>query len=120
MSRDGGSLRAVGDQVSYVTKKGTVFEADRSKITAEWPWHGGGVNLTVHGKTYRLSFVPPKGATEFDKSDAENRSQGKRDLGLGLVGTFVTSWVDVFDVGVEIKDAWKGRGITRQWKAYFG
>jgi hypothetical protein len=41
MSRDGGSLRAVGDQVSYVTKKGTVFEADRSKITAEWPWHGG-------------------------------------------------------------------------------
>lgn len=120
MSRDGGSLRAVGDQVSYVTKKGMVFEADRSKITAEWPWHGGGVNLTVHGKTYKLSFVPPKGATEFDKSDAENRSQGKRELGLGLVGALVTSWVDVFDVGVEIKDAWKGRGITRQWKAYFG
>lgn len=120
VSIDGGSLRAAGDQVSYVTKTGTVFEADRSEITAEWPWHGGGVNLTVDGETYKLSFVRPKGGREFDKSDAENRSEAKRGLSLALVGSLVSSWADAFDVVVETKDAWKGRGITRQWKAYFG
>lgn len=66
----------IGNQVSYVTEIGTVFEADRSEITVAWPWHGGGVNLTLNGETYKLSFVRPKGGTDFDKSDAENRSKG--------------------------------------------
>jgi hypothetical protein len=61
---DPGVLLAVGDRVSFVAKKGPVFEAGRSDITVTWPWYGfgGAVYLTIGGTTYRLSLVRPRGA----------------------------------------------------------
>jgi hypothetical protein len=120
ISRDPGSLRADGTRVSYVTRAGTVFDVDRSQITAEWPWHGGGVNLTINDQTFQLSFVRPKGAAEFDKSDAENDAESDRGLTLALIGLTISSWADVFEAVSGTKNIWKGRGATRRWKAYFG
>lgn len=58
-----GTLQAIGDRVSFVTKKGPAFEAIQSEIKVNWPRieFGGGVHLTVVGKVYRLSFAPPAG-----------------------------------------------------------
>ena len=63
-------LLAIGDRLSFVTKKGPVFEADRSEIKVVWPRYefGGGINLTVGGKIYRLSLVRPRGVEEFDNT----------------------------------------------------
>ena len=56
-----GLLTAREGRVSFATRQETVFEADRSEIRVNWPWweFGGGVHLTVSGKTYRLSLIEP-------------------------------------------------------------
>jgi hypothetical protein len=57
-----GLLTAREGRVSFATGQETVFEADRSEIRVNWPWWewlGGGVHLTVSGKTYRLTLDPP-------------------------------------------------------------
>ena len=58
----------MGDRVSFVTRDGPVFEADRAEIKARWPgWEfGGGVHLRVDGKIYRLSLARPPPATDMD------------------------------------------------------
>jgi hypothetical protein len=56
-----GLLTAREGRVSFATREGTAFEADRPEIRVNWPWweFGAGVHLTVSGKTYRLSFARP-------------------------------------------------------------
>ena len=56
-----GRLSAREGRVSFATRQGIVFEADRHEIRANWPWweFGAGMHLTVSGKTYRLSFARP-------------------------------------------------------------
>ena len=111
-----GMLLASGERVSFVTKDGPVFEADRAEIAVDWPWHqfGGAVNLTVHGQTYRLSLIRPKGAPQFDPTPREYRPDAGRD------------WVSEFVIrdGRAIPEDFAairdGRGSGRNWKAYFG
>jgi hypothetical protein len=56
-------LLAMGDRVSFVSRNGPVFKADRAEIRVKWPRteFGGGVHLTVEGvgKIYRLSLGRP-------------------------------------------------------------
>jgi hypothetical protein len=110
-----GMLAATGDRVSFVTKNGPVFEADRGEITVAWPRYqlGGGVNLTVGGEIYRLSLVRPKGAARFDRTPRENRSDARREMAADLLweGSSVISGFAAY-----------GRGLAsaKEWKAYFG
>jgi hypothetical protein len=110
-----GRLAAIGDRVSFVTKNGPVFEADRSEIAVAWPWYqlGGGVNLTVGGEIYRLSLIRPKGAARFDKTPRENLSDARREFAGELLwdgSEFVSGF------------AAYGRALAsrKEWKAYFG
>lgn len=114
-SNDPGMLLAIGDRVSFVTKKGPVFEADRSDIKVEWPRYefGGGVNLTVGGKIYRLSLVRPRGGEEFDKTARENLSHAAREMVADLLwegSSSVTGFGEMH----------RGRASGKDWIAYFG
>jgi hypothetical protein len=64
---DAGVLVAVEGKVSFVMRSGTLFEADRRDVKAQFPWwyFGSGLHLTVGGKGYRIYFTPPPHA-EFE------------------------------------------------------
>jgi len=102
-----GILLAIGDRVSFVTPKGSVFEADRAEIRVDWPWWegGGGVHLTVGSKIYRLALARPKNATDVDASWLELLfSPAHGELGEAIGG---------------IGEVFKGRAAGKAWKAYF-
>lgn len=56
------TLRTMGNQLFYVPLKHV------SGVRFPWYYFGGGLNLTVDGTQYRLSFVKPtsKGGSVFD------------------------------------------------------
>ena len=112
---DPGMLLAIGDRVSFVTKKGPVFEADRSEVKVVWPRSefGGGVHLSVGGQIYRLALVRPRGAPEFDKTSRENLSQAAREMVADLL------W-DGSSALTGFGDIHQGRASATDWKAYFG
>jgi hypothetical protein len=113
-SIDAGMLLAVGDRVSFVTKKGTIFQADLSEIKVKWPgcWAGFAVNLATGGKVYRLSLARPRGGEEFDKTAGENLSRAVRETLGDLV------WDGFYGISA-YGDAKKGRASGKHWKAYF-
>ena len=108
---DPGMLLAMGDHVSFVTRDGPVFEADRADIQAKWPgWEfGGGVHLTVNGKVYRLSLARPPHAPEMDNALRKAVSE--------FVLENLSEW---YGVGAGFRDVHEGRASGRAWKAYFG
>lgn len=109
-STDPGMLLAMGDRVSFVTRDGPVFEADRAEIQAKWPgWEfGGGVHLRVDGKIYRLSLARPPHATDMDDS-----------LRKALSEFVLENLSDWYAVGTGFRDVHEGRASGKAWKAYF-
>jgi len=109
---DPGLLLAAGDRVSFVTRKGPVFEADRAEMQVKWPRSefGGGVHLVVGGKTYRLSLARPPHAPDVD----EQMAKSLREAALSLSG-----WGELFEAGAGIRDIFAARGSGKEWKAYF-
>lgn len=107
---DPGLLLAVGDRVSFVTKTGPVFEADRAEIKVSMPRRelGGGLHLTVGGKVYLLSLVRPNGAPKFDETMREALKE--------FAFSQLTQWTDVV---MPVLDIHRGRANAKIWKAYF-
>jgi hypothetical protein len=108
---DPGLLLSVGDRVSFVTRDGPVFEADRAEIRVKWPRSefGGGIHLTVDGKIYRLSLARPPHAAEMDT-----------DLRKALSEFALENLSDWYTVGAGFRDVHEGRASGKAWKAYFG
>ena len=109
-----GMLTAVGNRVSFVTKNGPVFEANRADIGVNWPRSefGGGVHLTVGGKVYRLALVKPKGVPEFDKTAKENLSEAARDALVDFAS-------EVAGELFQLRYVARGRESGKAWKEYF-
>jgi hypothetical protein len=108
---DPGLLVALGDRVSFVTRDGPVFEADRAQIVVTWPRSefGGGVYLTVNGKIYRLSLARPPHAAEMDHA-----------LRSAISEFALENLSDWYSVGAGFHDVHEGRASGKAWKAYFG
>jgi len=108
---DAGMLLAVGDRVSFTTKKGLVFEADRTDIQVQWPRSGTGMllYLTVNGQIYRLTLARPRGAANFDEV---RKSKPKAAIDILTDG-------DYKDFILGTRDLHRGRASGKNWKAYF-
>ena len=107
---DPGMLLAMGDRVTFLTRDGPVFEADRAEIRVKWPgWEfGGGVHLTVDGKIYRLSLARPPHAAEMDHAMRKALSEMVLEN---------SAW---YVLGGGFRDIHEGRASGKAWKAYFG
>ena len=99
-SAEPGILIARGDNVSFVTRNGPLFEAGRAEIQVNWPWweFDAGVHLTVGGKIYRLSFARPARGAQLDPAAAAAELHGAI---------------------IDVRDAFKTRATGKVWKAYF-
>lgn len=60
-----------GGKITYLTKKGMVFEAKRGEIGVNWPWweFGAGVHFRMAGKVYRLSLARPPHMPDINLSE---------------------------------------------------
>jgi len=57
-----GQLELREGRLTFRTSAGVQFDVPLSEVSyVEYPWYyfGGGVQFTVAGRRYRLSFVPP-------------------------------------------------------------
>src|SRR5690606_12929953 len=57
-----GQLELREGRLTFRTSAGVQFDVPLSEVSyVEYPWYyfGGGVQITVAGRRYRLSFVPP-------------------------------------------------------------
>ena len=108
---DAGMLLANDDRVSFITKKGLVFESDTANIQVKWPRAGIGtlLYLTVSGQIYRLSLMRPKGAATFDEA---RKSTSKKVIDVLTEG-------DAKDLILGARDLHRGRASGKAWRAYF-
>ncbi len=109
MKSESGELRLESGRVAFTSENGrSVFSAPLEEVRASFPkvifpipCFGSGVKLAVHGKTYRLSFVPVQyiGWTN---------SPGGGGFGGGGFGP---TW------SMSLKDFKPARAAVRQWRA---
>jgi hypothetical protein len=102
---DAGVLMATEGKVSFMTRSGPLFEADKQDVKAKWPWwyFGAGVHLIVGDKRYRIYFTPPQGA-EFE---------------LGAFADVLPPLAvfEVLNAGRAIRE---GRASRKAWRTYLG
>ncbi len=103
MKSESGELRLESGRVTFTSENGrSVFSAPLEEVRASFPkvifpipCFGGGVKLAVHGKTYRLSFVPVQYAGWTNSP----------------CGGFGPTW------SMSLKDFKPAKAAVRQWRA---